>query len=88
MEEDVKTNHQVPIDVVDADQLPRDSGISYKEMCSVIGDIYFRMQHQEKNQAEQFQAVVNQLRTRIQELVTENSKLKAELSRNEGGAEA
>jgi len=82
--------HQVPIDAVEATDLPRETPIKYDEVCKLIGDLYFRLHHQESTQQEQFKAFAGQLQGRIQEYAAENAKLRAEiaeLSRNESRGE-
>jgi len=79
--------HQVPIDAVSPDELPRETPIKYEDTCRIIGDLYFRLNHNESTQAEQFKAVVGQLQGRIQEYVSEISRLKRELAQYEQGYE-
>jgi len=83
-----KTTSQVPIDMVTPNELPRESPIKFDEVCRIIGELYFRVHHQESTQAEQFKAVVGQLQERIQGYIEENNRLKAELSRHEREAES
>jgi hypothetical protein len=79
---------QVPIDAVSPDELPRQTGMKYEEVCQIVGDLYFRLHHQETTQQEQFKAVLGELHSRIQELVKENNMLKVELQRNDIGGES
>lgn len=80
--------NQVPIGMVEPDQLPRENPIKFDEVCRIIGELYFRAHHQEATQAEQFQVIVKQLKDRINGQSEEIMRLKAELSRYEREAEA
>jgi hypothetical protein len=51
---------QLPIQAVDADQLPREGGLSYDEVTSIIGSLYLDSHHAMKVREEQFQAILNE----------------------------
>ena len=36
---------EVPIDAVDADQLPKDRGIKYEDIVRIVGNLYLDSQH-------------------------------------------
>jgi len=83
MENQDRVTHKVPIDMVSPEDLPRETPIKYEDTCRIIGDLYFRLNHNESTQSEQFQAVVGQLQERIQAGVSEISRLKRELAEKE-----
>jgi len=51
---------QLPIQAVDTDQLPREGGLSYDEVTSIIGSLYLDSHHAMKVREEQFQAILNE----------------------------
>ena len=48
---------QLPIQAVDADQLPREGGLSYDEVATIVGSLYLDSHHAMKVREEQFQAM-------------------------------
>jgi len=52
--------NQLPIQAVDADQLPREGGLSYDEVVSIIGSLYLDSHHSMKVREEQFQAMADE----------------------------
>jgi hypothetical protein len=80
---DKQQTHQVPIDAVNPDELPRRTPIKYEDLCRIIGDLYVQMHNQDSTQQEQFKAVLSQMQERMQGHIAENERLKAELARYE-----
>jgi len=58
----------IPVQTVDADQLPREKGFTYEEMTSIIGSLYLDSAHRAKVQEEQFNAVVEEYDKRIMQM--------------------
>jgi len=61
----------IPVQAVDADQLPREKGFTYEEMTSIIGSLYLDSAHRAKVQEEQFTAVVEEYDKRIMQMQAE-----------------
>jgi hypothetical protein len=61
----------IPVQTVDADQLPREKGFTYEEMTSIIGSLYLDSAHRAKVQDEQFSAVIEEYDKRIMQLKAE-----------------
>ena len=88
----------IPVQAVDADQLPREKGLTYEEVSSIVGSLYLDSHHQLKVREEQFSAIVDeydktilqtqaQVKTIQQELETsqkEVSQLRRELEKRDG----
>ncbi len=55
----------IPVQAVDADQLPREKGWTYEEMSSIVGSLYLDSHHQIKVREEQFSAVISEYEKRI-----------------------
>jgi len=75
---------KVPLDVVDADQLPRSEPLNYQLVCYIIGDMYIENTLARRAQREQFEAVTTQLKELVDGLRQENDALKKELAAHEG----
>lgn len=80
MEQIAGTTHQIPIDVVDADQLPRETALKYEELCMLVGSLYIDSNHRVRTIEEQAKAIHLQLRDQIVELRKENTKLREMLN--------
>ncbi len=65
----------IPVQAVDADQLPREKGFTYEEMTSIIGALYLDSAHRAKIQDEQFSAVIEEYDKRIMQLQAEVQQL-------------
>ena len=61
----------IPVQAVDADQLPREGGWTYEEMSSIVGSLYLDSAHQMKVREEQFSAVIEEYDKRILQLQAE-----------------
>jgi len=61
----------IPVQAVDADQLPREKGWTYEEMSSIVGSLYLDSAHQLKVREEQFNAVIEEYDKRIMQLQAE-----------------
>jgi len=75
---------KVPLDTVDADQLPRSEPLNYELVCYLVGDMYIENVLARRAQREQFEAVTTQLRELADGLKVENDMLKKELAKHEG----
>ncbi len=58
----------IPVQAVDADQLPREKGWTYEEMASIVGSLYLDSTHQLKVREEQFSAVISEYDKRIMQM--------------------
>ena len=74
---------QVPVDAVDADQLPRERGLKYDDIARIIGSLYLDSHHRIQVIEEQFQAVVSDLQNKIEQLQIENNLLKDQLRKKD-----
>ncbi len=61
----------IPVQAVDADQLPREKGFTYEEMTSIIGSLYLDSAHRAKVQDEQFSSVIEEYDKRIMQMQAE-----------------
>lgn len=71
---------RVPIDMIDADQLPRETALKYEELCLLVGSLYINSHHDISTLKEQFTAVRLQLEKKIRELAQENKMLREQLN--------
>ena len=74
---------QVPIDMVDADQLPRETALKYEEIALLVGSLYITSHHDVKTMNEQFGAIKAQLEQKIKDLARENQVLREQLNGHE-----
>lgn len=75
---------KVPLDMVNADQLPRSEPLNYELVCYIVGDMYIENVLARRAQREQFEAVTSQLQELASGLQKENDLLKKELAKHEG----
>ncbi len=61
----------IPVQAVDADQLPREKGWTYDEMTSIVGSLYLDSAHRMKVQEEQFNAIIEEYDKRTMQLQAE-----------------
>lgn len=78
----MEPTNQVPIDTVSVDQLPRETSISYTEICLVVGSLYIDTHHRLKTMEEQYKSINNILQDKLQSLIEENNMLKQELNKH------
>jgi hypothetical protein len=71
---------QVPIDMIDADQLPRETALKYEELCLLVGSLYIDSHHKVSTMQEQFGAIKAQLENKLRELARENQALREQLN--------
>jgi hypothetical protein len=74
-----QAKQQVPLDMVDADNLPREAPLKYEFLCRIVGALYIEHQLSIEKMSEQHQAIVSQLQSQINELMSENKQLRGEL---------
>lgn len=79
----------MPVQSVDADQLPQQKGISYSEVAKIVGSLYLDSQMNLSTMNEQHSAVVSEYQRQLQEaqsaisqLQNDIGKLKDELERS------
>lgn len=70
----------VPVQAVDADQLPREKGLTYEEVTSIIGSLYLDSHHQMKVREEQFAAVIEEYDKRIMQMQAQAQIVDEELT--------
>lgn len=70
----------IPVQSVDADQLPREKGLAYDEVCKIIGSLYLDSHHAVAIREEQFNAVSDEYQRRILALQAEVKQLTSQLS--------
>ena len=61
----------IPVQAVDADQLPREKGWTYEEMSQIVGSLYLDSAHRMKVQEEQFDAIIEEYDKRIMQMQAE-----------------
>jgi len=83
-EQSPSSGPKVPLDVVNADQLPRSEPLNYELVCYLVGDMYIENALSRRAQREQFEAVTSQLQELAEGLRQENDALKKELAKHEG----
>jgi hypothetical protein len=66
----------IPVQAVDADQLPRDKGLTYEEVTSILGSLYLDSHHQMMVREEQFSAVVDNYKESLAQLEAQAQTLK------------
>lgn len=71
---------RVPIDMVDADQLPRETALKYEEIAFLVGSLYINSHHEMNTLKEQFSAIKQQLEQRLRDLAKENQALREQLN--------
>jgi hypothetical protein len=69
----------IPIQAVDADQLPREHGISYDEVAYIIGSLYLDSHHRVKVLEEQFSAVSEEYKQQLSYSQASESELKKQV---------
>lgn len=74
-----RSTAKVPIDMVDADQLPRETALKYEELCMLVGSLYIDSNHRISTIQEQAKAIHTQLQEQIIELRKDNVKLRERL---------
>lgn len=82
------TSTQIPVQMADADNLPREKNWTYNEMCRIVGNLYLEAHKRSSLMEEQFNAVVgeakrihNENQRQLAQALEENARLKAELER-------
>ena len=69
----------IPVEAVDADQLPRDRGIQYEEVVRIVGSLYLDSQHLLITAEERYNSIVQELKETIFELEKKNEFLEEQL---------
>ena len=75
----MEKKNQVPVDSVNVDQLPKESALTYDEMCVIVGSLYIDNHHQIKIIKEQSTSLINMLQERIRNLTDERTKLVSQI---------
>ena len=78
--QDANAPTSIPVQTVDADQLPREKGFTYEEISSIIGSLYLDSHHQVKVREEQFTAVIEEYDKRIMQMKAQAQVLDEELT--------
>jgi len=71
----------VPMQTVEADQLPREKGWTYDEFARIVGSLYLDSHHAMKVSEEQFQAVSDEYERRILQVQAEVQGKQGEVER-------
>lgn len=86
----MSTPTQIPVPVVDPDQLPREKNWTYSEMSRIVGNLYLESYKRSSIMEEQFGAMIDEYKRMVAETqralamaTEENAKLKRELERRE-----
>lgn len=86
---------QVPVEAVDADQLPKERAWTYEEIAAIVGSLYLDshqrhaiMQEQFKAVAQDYEATVVRLQRENQQLTEDNQELRGQVSRMTNELEA
>jgi hypothetical protein len=82
------TSTQVPVQVVDPDQLPKEKNWTYQEMCRIVGNLYLEAHKRSSLMEEQFNSILTdakrvagQFQQQLASAMTDNARLSAELER-------
>jgi hypothetical protein len=75
-----QAKQQVPLDMVDADNLPREAPLKYEFLCRIVGALYIDYQLAIERMGEQHTAIVASMKSQVRELMEENKQLKGELA--------
>ena len=67
---------KMPIEAVDADQLPRETALQYEELCLIVGSLYIDSHHRVNTMEERHKAIVGELQFRLRETTKEIQRLK------------
>lgn len=81
---------QLPVPLVDPEQMPREKAWSYAEIAGIVGNLYLESRKRVAVMEEQFHAIINEYQRKIGEMnnslaqaIEENSKLRRELERRD-----
>ena len=66
---------QVPIEAVDADQLPHEKAWTYEEFAKIVGSLYLDSHHRVSVMEEQFNAISQEYKSVIERLQIENGTI-------------
>lgn len=77
-----KSKKQIPLNMVDADTVPREAPLTYEFLCRIVGALYIQYQHGMEMAQDQHQAIVKEFKVKINELMSENQQIKEELRRD------
>ena len=64
----------MPVQAVEADKLPRESGWSYKEICNIVGNLYLDSYHRVSNMEEEFESIINDYQSKLMQMQAEIEK--------------
>jgi hypothetical protein len=74
MEDKTSSRTAIPLQAVNADELPREKGWTYDEISTVVGSLYLDSRHALKIRDEQFNAVIAEYKRQISVLQSELSQ--------------
>lgn len=77
----MKEKQKMPVDAVDASQLPTEAPLKYEEICRMMGHLYIQSQMQVKSSSEQAHTVVQHLKDQLGEANQHIENLTKELDR-------
>lgn len=77
--EGVNSTTAIPMQAVSPDQLPHEKGLTYDEVCRVIGSLYLDSHHQMQVREDQFQAMAEEYEKRVLQAQAEREGHKREV---------
>lgn len=80
MDDKTSSKTSIPLQAVNADELPREKGWTYDEISAVVGSLYLDSRHALKVRDEQFNVVIAEYKRQISVLQEELSKRNTELT--------
>jgi len=82
------TSTQIPVPLVDPEQLPREKSWNYADIAGIVGNLYLESRKRVAMMEEQFHAVaqeyqrkVNELERALAQAMEENTQLRREIGR-------
>jgi predicted RNase H-like nuclease (RuvC/YqgF family) len=69
----------IPVQSVDADQMPRERGWSYDELATIVGSLYLDSHHSMRTREEQFRSVSEEYKKEILRLQNEAEGMRKQI---------
>jgi len=74
-------SYGLPIDQINIDELPEEESLDYAEISRLVGSLYIDYHHKINMIQKRAKAIIDKLKNRIDELSTENIRLKEQLKK-------
>lgn len=70
---------EIPVDLVDDNEIPRESGIKIEEVYKMVGALYFDYHFGLKREQERYSVIIEELKKKLLELEAKNTLLEEQL---------